>query len=311
MMNISYIKKNFNNVFKKNIFLIILLSIASNVFPQEFIQFANDLYKERDYFRAITEYKRSRFFSKDIDLNWICSVRIAESYWLSQKYESSLEYLFSIKDINDVRKKEWLLTTIALNYYGMKLFPNAKMYFNEAIEKNDLLSPMPYLYRSLLNMEGDNFNDARSDLLSIKNERWTYNSDQIEQTIDFASNTLQNIQSLPKKSPVLAASLSTLIPGLGQMYSGHWFDAIQAFTMIGSFALASYGVYLYEKANNGSYIYTGVLGAITLSFHLSNIYGAYKTAGFYNQKQKEDALQPLRNKIFSLPTLGETYYPLQ
>lgn len=312
MMNIFCTKSIKYHIFTIYLFINMFLLFIPYLRANDTELFANQLYKERDYFRAITEYKRNRYFSDDENEKWISTVRIAESYWLSQKYESSLEFIFNMNnEQNDVTKKVWTLSTIALNYYGMKLFPNAKLYLNEAISINDNSSPLPYMYRSIINLEGGDTASAYLDLMTIKSQKWNVYSDQIDSVLNSAFDTINKMQNLQKKSEVLSAGFSSIVPGLGQLYSGHWFDAIQALSMIGSFALASYGVYFYEKSNGGPYIYTGVLSAITLSFHISNIYGAYKTAGYFNQKQKEDALQPLRSQIFSLPTLGESYYPVR
>lgn len=126
-------------------------------------------------------------------------------------------------------------------------------------------------------------------------------------TLDVANFSLESIKtahSMMRKSPLIAASLSSVVPGLGQLYSGHWFDALQAFAMVSVSAFSTFGFYSYEIENSQSHVPSGIMALITLFLHSSNIFGAYKTASYYNEKKNEDFLSPLRAKIFALPTIG-------
>ncbi|MFA6506242.1 MAG: hypothetical protein WCT14_09100, partial [Treponemataceae bacterium] len=262
---------------------------------------------ERDYFRAITEYKRERFNSAVPEDQWYSGVRIAEAYWLSQKYESALSELFALgKNAEKLApdRKEWLGSSMALNYYGLKLYPNALFYLDEVIDRGSEFSSQPRLYRGVIRAESSLWDQAAMDFETVAR---SVPEAATGKAATFALEGVRSVSALPRKSELTAALLSTIVPGLGQVYSGHWFDALQAFASVGVSAFAAYGLFVYERSYGGPYVYTGVMATITLTLHSSNIFGAYKTAGYFNQKQREDALRPIRAAVFALPTLGMAF----
>mgnify|MGYP001769425988 CR=1 FL=1 len=180
------------------------------------------------------------------------------------------------------------------------------MYFNEAVSSSGADAALPLLYRGLVYAETGDWEKAEKDFLSAADAA---GESSVKTVSLFSGNTAREGDALPTRSPLASACLSSVVPGLGQLYCGHWFDSLQAFVTVGVFALATYGVYLYESDNNGSYIYTGILGAVTLTLHSSNIFGAYKTAGYYNLKRKEELLNKIRKEIFTLPPLSSTFLP--
>jgi hypothetical protein len=110
------------------------------------------------------------------------------------------------------------------------------------------------------------------------------------------SQTLSRSGEIPHKSPLVAGLLSTFIPGGGQVYSGHYVDALQAFAFVASFSFASYLAYQHDKSSSSNYLLTAVSVSITGLFHLGNIIGAERTATYYNQRQRDIFLQEIRQK---------------
>jgi len=78
------------------------------------------------------------------------------------------------------------------------------------------------------------------------------------------------------KSPVLAASLSAVIPGTGRMYSGRWFDG---FMGLSQFLL--YATITNYACQNDWDVVTAISGGITFIVYGGEIYGAYRTAKYY------------------------------
>lgn len=79
-----------------------------------------------------------------------------------------------------------------------------------------------------------------------------------------------------KKSPALAASFSTLIPGTGRMYAGRWFDGIMGLSQFLLYAAITN--YAYQ---NDWEVLTAISGGITFVIYGGEIYGAYRTAKYY------------------------------
>lgn len=78
------------------------------------------------------------------------------------------------------------------------------------------------------------------------------------------------------KSPAWAAALSALIPGTGRMYAGRWFDGFMGLSQFLLFAAITN--YAYQ---NDWKVVTAISGGITFTVYGGEIYGAYRTAKYY------------------------------
>ena len=86
----------------------------------------------------------------------------------------------------------------------------------------------------------------------------------------------QKIVNTSKKSPLIAASLSSIIPGLGRVYSGRIGDGILGFLtfyMIGGSAILA--------IENKQPFVGPLLGILEVYLYFGEIYGAWRTAKYY------------------------------
>jgi len=99
------------------------------------------------------------------------------------------------------------------------------------------------------------------------------------------------------KNPNAAAALSALIPGAGRLYANDAKDGIVSLLFVGSFAYQSYRRFR-DKGTEavGGWIY----GGLALGFYISNIYGSYQSARYYNKKLDEKIYN------FSLPYIMDS-----
>jgi len=82
------------------------------------------------------------------------------------------------------------------------------------------------------------------------------------------------------KSPILAASLSALVPGSGKLYSGRWKDAIFSFIFVASSSWLSY-----KTIEDKGFKVDGIIyGSVALGFYAANVYGSFKSAKSFNGK---------------------------
>lgn len=90
-----------------------------------------------------------------------------------------------------------------------------------------------------------------------------------------------DFERLPLRRPWLAASMSALLPGSGQLYNREWGDALIAFSLNALFASATY--YSFEKLES---VPLGVTSALFLSgFYVGNIVNAKTVAEQHNARQ--------------------------
>ena len=78
------------------------------------------------------------------------------------------------------------------------------------------------------------------------------------------------------KSPLLAAGLSIVFPGTGRMYAGRFLDGIMGMWMITISGVAAYSSFKENKTMKGN-----LFSIMTLIFYTGEIYGAYRTAKYY------------------------------
>lgn len=83
-----------------------------------------------------------------------------------------------------------------------------------------------------------------------------------------------------KKSPVLAGALSAVLPGVGRIYAGRWFDGLMGFMMIYIVSNSAFEASQKNSQPNKWFSYS-MFG----TFYLGEIYGAYRTAKYYQNKE--------------------------
>lgn len=97
------------------------------------------------------------------------------------------------------------------------------------------------------------------------------------------------------KSPFLAGTLSTVIPGLGRAYTGDWKDGLVSLIFTAGMAFQSYRGFNIDGIKS----FRGwAYGGVGLGFYLGNIYGSVKSAKNKNKK-KINALQHEASTLFN------------
>ena len=97
---------------------------------------------------------------------------------------------------------------------------------------------------------------------------------------------LRRYDALPRKSPLLAAALSMVVPGLGRVYLGRWPDGLLSFLLVGTTAaLAAQGFY---QEGQGS-VRGWILGGVAALLYAGNVYGS-AVGAVVQRHDAEDAL---------------------
>jgi tetratricopeptide (TPR) repeat protein len=288
---------NYSCLLKRSRTLIILIMAAVSLNAQSNTDFAMSLMKDRDYFRAISLYKELAFFSHDRDSIIFYYSQIGKAYRLSQKYQLSVStysrLLNDYKLIDSMSRSIYL--NLGLNYLEMNVPGQAISYFQEA-QKTDTVG-YSLFYLGLTAVEMSDWIKAQYyyDQLALKTS-----AANLQALSKEFSSTIAGADRIPQRSPCLSALMSTFVPGSGQVYTGHYIDALQAFAFVSAFSFASYIAYQHDKNNNSNYLLTGISISITGLFHFANIIGAERTASYYNQRQKDLFIQEIRQKSYSL-----------
>ncbi len=103
-----------------------------------------------------------------------------------------------------------------------------------------------------------------------------------------------------EKNRFLAAGLSTIVPGLGKVYTRDYVDAAVNFLFIGVTAFQAYRGFTNDDIRE---VQGWIYGGVALSFYLGNIYGSWKAADQYNYRFYESKQQTLDRAFFSNESL--------
>ncbi|MFN6991868.1 MAG: tetratricopeptide repeat protein [Fervidobacterium sp.] len=256
-------------------------------------EYADWLYKQGDYFRAISEYKMLKFFSKNTDSINIFQYQIAKAYYKSGKHYNSIEEFVSLleRPISDELKSN-CLNYIALNYLNLSL-PNQALFYSKEALKIDTAKSLfttGLIYANLYDW------DKAKKYFSEVSKFSSFDS--LSRLANYNLALLDTKSNAKQKSPLLALLLSAILPGAGQYYSEHYVDALQAFTFVSSFAYMSYIAYKYDHIRDKGFYNFGISIFITSLFYIANLIGAERTASYYNLKQNQDFVRRINEKSF-------------
>jgi hypothetical protein len=261
--------------FLKRLPLLVLLALNLPLAALDTAGFARSLEAEGDWYRAIGQWKQLRFEATDKAVYWTATQAIVADYWAARQDESGLAELARIEaqlqgaDPRTSPLQAWK----GLFQYRLSRYTAAEYSWTQA------RSP---LYLGLLYAKTGRGEQAAP----------------LWQGLALPDPTEGLSDS---KSPVLAAALSLVLPGSGQVYAGHWFDGAQAAAFVGFFGAAAYGTYLYDSKVSGNYVLTGITVGVAAFFHAANIYGAAKTADYFNQNQTNAQTAGWEKAVFSRP----------
>lgn len=244
------------------------------------VAYARALEKEHDWYRAIGIWKETQFETQDVSTYWMAGQAILSDLWSAHQYEEGLWELtyWEPRWQTELQLRRSALAWTGLFQYSLQRFPAAEYSLRQADNP---------LYLGLLMARTGREADAKI----------LWNGLQLpDPTTPLKSS----------RSPTLATTLSLMLPGTGQAYSGHWFDAGQAFALTGFFGFSTYAAWQYDSRVSHNYLLTGLSAVITAFFYFSNAYGAYKTAEYYNQNQANDRYKEWESAVWDhgLPILS-------
>jgi tetratricopeptide (TPR) repeat protein len=276
-----------------------MIAALSGPVEPRYLGFADDLFRQEDYYRAITEYKRALYeFPADSVANY-CRVMIARAYRLSGHLESSIRYSESVlsRDSVQFRLRQRARLNLGLCYLDSKLPQLAKEHLELYAARDSTSSGLLCLAEmAILNRNIDSA--AKLIRTAADRERDANNSQQLIALAEVVSR--EGLEG--RKSPLLAGAMSFFLPGSGQWYCRHQYDGIQAFIYTASLAYATFAMYRYERSDHRHLGWTYVGVSITAMFHAGNIIGATRTARYRNWRRESDLYDRVRKIVMSYET---------
>jgi TM2 domain-containing membrane protein YozV len=260
--------------------------------PESILLFADHLFRQQDYLRAAYEYERygllqteSSPTAREILLH------AGKAFQCAGQYDRSLD-LFAelLRAAENDRIRELAIHETGLTYFRMARYEQSLLF----LQNQPVASLVPDC--GLL---------IGADLMMLG--QW----EQAEQALaEYGLPTTEPLRdiarkgsTMSRKSPLAAATLSTVIPGLGKIYAGEYGDGIHSLLFIGLLGTLSALNFRAEGIDSvRGWIYASVGGVL----HVGNIYGAVVSAKRYNRLREEALFQEVKDL---LPECSE--FPLE
>lgn len=278
------------------IFCLSILSFifAFNNYSKDLFDFALYLYKENQYYRAISEFQRFIFYFPDDKRVPEASLYIAKSYFFGEQYDEVIRYSTnSLKNINDNRLKDKFYFYIASSYLlkneyekSLKIFKNLKDFSSD-----NTISEYSHYKLIWVFIFQHKWNEAFSEVLEFQKKR---PESKLVNELKFLKDDLKPGINFKKISPTLSAIFSAIIPGAGQVYAKRPGDGIVAFIFVSAL---TYGSYYYYK-NGPKEIFVGIC-FFNVLFYAGNIYTAFSSAHKYNNNFNLKLREKLYNYYYT------------
>ena len=236
--------------------------------PESVRAFGDHLFRQGDYYRAITEYERFVFLAPEHPDAAEVRLRMGEAYYFGEKWDAAARIfraLGSAETGRDVRRASALYLAAV------------------AMRQKDLQRALDLLERFLEDFPDDAWRrdvvcqlillDLRSGRGAAAERRLAEANADGAAPLPLGATDLEDWKRLPRKSPLLAGSLAAVFPGAGQAYVGHWSDALLAFGLNAAFFWGTYEAFERDEGVLGCFLL-----ALDTTWYFGNVYNAVNGA---------------------------------
>ena len=254
-------------------------------------RYAEQLFESGDYQAARREYKRLLFYQPDTELRDVADYRIAQSYYY-QNEATRAEGLFrkfsAIHPNSPLRFQSQLMLGQLHFDAGEYALARSGLFELLHASKEPEVSAAAHYLRGWCYIHTTDWNKAISELRQVDISHInTLHGKKAHELAD----TLLEETPLPFKSPQVAAWLSTVVPGSGQLYAGKIKEGILAAALNGTF------IYLAVDAiRDRRYMDCAGISFVGWQFYWGNRISAQQLASEYNKNREQALIQTLKHQ---------------
>lgn len=252
------------------------------------LAFADALFNEGDYYRAITEYKRFLFMHPGDARAGRVQLQVGLAYRQAQQWEDARQTFEALSQ----QHPDPAIRARAAYLIGDTSYRQGR--YAQAIE--DLQAVLEQYGQTAVG-EQARYLLGWSHLRARQWPQATQSFEAVDTTspLSLSSQALaaaaRDADHLPRKSPALAGLMSAVIPGTGHFYTGRWRDGTIALLLNGAFLAA--GI---EAVSAGNEAAAGLLLFFEAAWYSGTIYGAVNAAHKHNRDLEERWLQGLERQ---------------
>jgi Tetratricopeptide repeat len=250
--------------------------------------FADALFNDGDYFRAITEYKRFLFLHPGDARAGRVQLQVGLSYQRGQQWDDARQTFEHLAE----RSPDPAVRAEAAYRIGETSFQQGRyaqaITDLRAVAERYAHTPVGDRARYLL---GWSYLRSRQWLEASQTFEGVDTTSPLFPSSRALAEAAREGEQLPRKSPALAGLMSAVIPGTGHFYTGRWRDGTIALLLNGAFLAA--GI---EAVSAGHEAAAGVLLFFEAAWYSGTIYGAVNAAHKYNRDLEDRWLQGLERQ---------------
>ncbi|OGL43909.1 MAG: hypothetical protein A2161_18135 [Candidatus Schekmanbacteria bacterium RBG_13_48_7] len=259
------------------------------------LHFANTLFESKDYYRAITEYKRFLDYFPLDSRSDVSSFRIGLSFYQSSHMDEASEHFFQFfKEYprSAFRPAAWFYAADSIFQKQDWSIAREEFQMMETQSSDKRLVEIALLRKAWIEVSEYKWQDAASWVQTLHERGCSLTG-----LSDFEKKCLEG-ETLPQKSPRLAGLLSAIIPGTGQIYANRYVDGIVALLLNGAFIYGAVESFNHDNPTTGS-----ILIFFELGWYTGNIYSAINSSHRFNLYQNRTHSLLLQN---TFPDLYQT-----
>ena len=259
---------------------------------EEILDFAEHLYELGEFDRAAIEYLRFNFFFSEDDCAAHTLFRAAICKEKARNFNEA-RLLYESFGIQFPERENYSKYRIGLTYLLTEDF-------DSILAINDTSSSaMKYLYGWAL-FGKRKYAKATNVFKSIINEDLNYS---FKGSISFLKQRSKYGENMYRKSPFLAAVLSSFVPGLGRGYCGRWGDCFFSFSI---FSVSGGLTWHYWDKDH---TFSVIMAFVSIFFYLGNIYGSFVGADIINVEQENELYNRTLSEVPHSPEIIYNEYP--
>ena len=253
------------------------------------LAFAAILMQQKQYYRAITEYRRFLYRFPHDKRRAMAHFRVGLAFYRGTDYEAALN----------------VFGEVAEAYFDGPYGKLARLWQGECLMRQGKFEAADILYGDV----GQRLDGRRAGAHAVYRHAWAvlnrhewqearerfhalpFNHP-FRETAYHIAEKIPDIENSSRKSPLLAGILSAALPGSGQLYIGRRGDAWLAFVLNGLFLAG-----IFEALDHDQPGVAGMLGLFEAGWYAGNIYGAVNGAHKHNSHQARRFIQEIKQQF--------------
>ena len=248
------------------------------------LRVADTFMQEKEYYRAITEYKRFLILFPDSARCDYALLQTGIAYFRGGDNDSAARNFTALRE--QYTQSSYGAEAFffeAMSHWKKKEYEKAGDLFLALARAypDSSYAPRALAAAALVELDKDNAVEARATLERVVA---MYPDHPKTGSVREAVSILEGYADLPQKSETLAGIMSALLPGAGYAYAGEYGTAVMSLLVNGAFIAGAWTAFAQEL-----YAVGVLAGGVGVPFYIGNIYGSALAVKKWNRAVKQEA----------------------